>query len=756
MAGGIGLGGRVAAVALAAVLLLAPAHAQDRKGDVPHPSGLPGAQIEALRGVAYSLAKKKREADVRELLGVLAQLGDDPATLEKLTGRCDRALALKRKGSDKIAKDVEKIAAAAEAFAGALEGVPDERREDIAAAILRLDGSHAAAHRVLGRVPHGDGFVDAELIPLLERRSEIELTFQKVRRFEVETSVGESKAAPLLDVYGEGGHSVRWRTLTIHSKTFSKERLKRVLEESVRAYALATYLRTGKLEAPAPQPTHYVVWSSREEHRRGLAAAVKKGGVSEEDAKSMLDRDGHNWIDARGYYVSNVYLEVHLECVLLRNLWMWRFHREHNAWADDDVQPCLLLGHLNWISERYLGGRIPGWDWYEDPERGRTSDEMSRERRRLLRLARSGVAGVRAYLKYLAAKQQDPAWARSFVKHAGELAGEDLLKSMLVVEYLQEQGRFREILLGTLKKPPTQKTFETALGMPLIDFENGWREWILAGEPPQSLVARMRGGPVDEGASGSADNAVRILNLLRAMTLPRGDPVELEPSLAKGCEGHARYLALNPDQAAAWPAAHEEYVDRPGYTPEGVRAAASSVIAPGQRTARGAIEAWMATFYHRLPLLDPGLMRIGWGLEDNVAVLDSASMVEPTQWPTLVVWPPHRGKDMPRRFAPELPSPKPGEDQSKWGYPITVQTFGAWENLGDLTVTLHVGDENGPEVPCIVSTPSEPSNPVLSPGGTWCLIPTAHLKSSTEYTIRIVGLPDEPKTRSTHTFSTGP
>ncbi len=770
---------RLAAAALVLAALVVPtapgARAQDGGAGRPPetvspqtpdaPLVLPAEPLRALRDIAYALAKKKRADDMRELLSILRALGDDEAVLGKLEGRCERALALKRKGRGDVAAEARKLAAAAAALGDALADVDASRRAEAGAAIVRIDARVASAQSAVGRVPRGDGFVAASDVPLLERRSDIEQAFQDARRFEVEITSGESRAAPLLDVYGRPGHSVRWRTVSLHSVTFSEERLRRVLTEAVRAYALAMFIRTVRLHAPPPQPVQFVIWSSREDHLKGLAAAVRKGGVSEEAAQRMRERDSEDWIDARGYYVSNVYVEVHLESVLLRNLWMWQFHGAHDAWADDDVQPCLMLGHLNWISERFLGGRIPGWDWYEDPLRGRTSDEMSRERRRLLRLARTGVAGVRAYMKHLAARGEDPAWARSFVAHAGELAGEDLLKSMLVVEYLQERGEFRDVLLRTLKKPATQKTFEDALGMPLLAFEQAWREWLLAGDAPPSLVERMAGAsaPGAAGAvSASAREAVEVLNTIRA-TAVRGsatsgsaavEPVEIEPTLAAGCASHARYLAQNPDQGAAWPAAHEEYVDRPGYSPEGVRAAASSVIAPGVRSAKDAVDGWMATFYHRLPLLDPGLLRIGWGMENGIAVMDSSSMVERSVLPALVVYPPDGGRDIPRRFAPELPSPLPGGDQSTWGYPVTVQVFGEWEGLGELTVTLHEGGADGPQVPCIVSTPSAPSNPVLAPGGAWCLIPRAHLAPAATYTIRIEGLPPKPAARDTYTFKT--
>jgi hypothetical protein len=230
-------------------------------------------------------------------------------------------------------------------------------------------------------------------------------------------------------------------------------------------------------------------------------------------------------------------------------------------------------------------------------------------------------------------------------------------------------------------------------------------------------------------------------------------PLALDVELSIGCRAHAEYLAKHPDQAAAWPDAHEEWPDREGFSPAGSWAGLHSVIAPGSRSPRDAVDGWMATFYHRLPLIDPGLVRIGWGFAKSNAVLDSGSMVAPFQYVTEVMWPPPRGQGVPRRFAPELPNPVPGADQSGWGYPVTLQLF-RHEGVPDVVLTLYEGREpGGPAVDCHYSTPQAPTNPELAPDGAYCLIPKAHLKPGTTYTVVARGVPDEPDLR--WSFTTG-
>jgi hypothetical protein len=77
-----------------------------------------------------------------------------------------------------------------------------------------------------------------------------------------------------------------------------------------------------------------------------------------------------------------------------------------------------------------------------------------------------------------------------------------------------------------------------------------------------------------------------------------------------------------------------------------------------------------------------------------------------------VFWPPDGEGDVPLRFTPEVPSPVPGADQSRWGYPITLQVSRPRpEEPLDLTLTLTRGADGSDEpVPCIFLTPEAPAN----------------------------------------------
>ena len=50
---------------------------------------------------------------------------------------------------------------------------------------------------------------------------------------------------------------------------------------------------------------------------------------------------------------------------------------------------------------------------------------------------------------------------------------------------------------------------------------------------------------------------------------PEPPTVTFERELADGALAHARYLQQNKEQLAAWPDAHEEWPDRPGFSAAG-------------------------------------------------------------------------------------------------------------------------------------------------------------------------------------------
>jgi Cysteine-rich secretory protein family len=264
-------------------------------------------------------------------------------------------------------------------------------------------------------------------------------------------------------------------------------------------------------------------------------------------------------------------------------------------------------------------------------------------------------------------------------------------------------------------------------------------------------------GPKDTGAS-----ALERINAYRAVVnLP---PVTLDPALSRSCQEHADYLLKNFDAAFTGQInVHDEDPKLPGYSDAGRKAARASVISQ----ARGAgdpllgIDVWLASFYHRTPLLDPGLAKVGIGFVREAdgscfVVVDTKSgKIRPKDdW--IVCYPTHNQRKVPCVFClgfPELPNPLPDNGASdKAGHPITISFF--MENPALTAARAVLKDDDGKEVPIWLSSPEKPA--VKNYGkNTICLIPQVPLRPQTTYTVTLsVRYKGKPWT-DTWKFTTG-
>jgi hypothetical protein len=596
----------------------------------------------------------------------------------------------------------------------------------------------------LGRVERGGAWIPAEVVPAIERRTEVQAAVAAAHKLEIPLEEEEGWIPLLETLYKRKGIAMRLGDFSVQSASHSKHQLLRQMQEGARAAALANWLVNGELEPPKPSRAYAAVFvGSRDDYLRGIDFALGAGEITEKQAVQFRQLSGFH-TTRYAVYVGTAESTIGADT-------FYELIGDVTAGPRtiESAQPALLAALMNWVYGGFLGHPMPliAWTESEEARKGVTSDtpQLAAEREAMMRMAKAGLAGSRAYVRWLARRGEDPAWSRAFVEQLGQVQGDALMKTTLVADWLFECGDFTRILRETGGKPATAETFQNAVGCPLPEFEQRWREWLFAGEPPSGLAQTLGTAPTDPVTP--AEKAVlAYLDKVRRQTLGKKAPgVGIDRELSDGCRAHALYLVKHPKQLAAWPDAHEEYPDQEGYSPAGSRAGLSSVIAPGVGGPDDAIDGWIGTFYHRLPLLEPGLVRIGWGLEGRVAVLDSGSLVAPTEDPTHVAWPAPEAKDVPRRFCAELPNPVPGADQSQWGYPVTLQFFA---NDPDLTMRLYVGSQRGGnEIPCHFSTPKKPTNTELAPEGTFCLIPKVPLAANTVYTVAVDGWPkDDPGT----------
>lgn len=298
-------------------------------------------------------------------------------------------------------------------------------------------------------------------------------------------------------------------------------------------------------------------------------------------------------------------------------------------------------------------------------------------------------------------------------------------------------------------------------------------------------VAALRPGPSGElpgpGPGPEARLALELINRYRAAAgLP---PVTYDPALGAAAQAHAEYLAANPDQ---WePSAHGETPGSPGFTglrpvdraaANGYRGGVGEII-HFAGPAEAAVDGWLQTLYHRLPLLSPNTVALGYGVAASadgryVNVLDygvvplsggrdggtapsSPGPSSATAAPGSVAWP-HPGQTgVPTHWdGREVPDPfllHPGVT-GPVGYPITLTFPGPVRSLRLTEASLH-----GPDGAVSVLRFDPVSDDRLA--DTVALIPAEPLRPRSRYTVRMQGLVDrgggpQPFTRS-WSFSTG-
>jgi hypothetical protein len=220
-------------------------------------------------------------------------------------------------------------------------------------------------------------------------------------------------------------------------------------------------------------------------------------------------------------------------------------------------------------------------------------------------------------------------------------------------------------------------------------------------------------------------------------------PVIVDEELSKACQAHADYIALNdghPDLEEG--KIHEQNDKLPGASPEGKRAARDSLINRGGEATAG-VATFLATFYHRIPLLDPSLSRIGFGLAYARKTATWATVVDvgsERRYERVLVYPPEGATGMPRgsslaRFLagpPQSASAQQVGRSTEWGLPVTL-TYRGLRLSGEVRI--------------------EPV--LLKEVSTVALVPAMHLKPKTTYKVTVSGTAFEKPYQKSWTFTTG-
>jgi hypothetical protein len=228
-------------------------------------------------------------------------------------------------------------------------------------------------------------------------------------------------------------------------------------------------------------------------------------------------------------------------------------------------------------------------------------------------------------------------------------------------------------------------------------------------------------------------------------------PLTLDPALSRGVRLHGWWMDRNGKQQ------HEEDAGSIGFTQDGHNAGMSSVLSfdgNPESDAQGCID----SFYHRMPLLRPGLHRAGAGFVRGGSLCTGA--IDTLRGDDLarerdavVLWPPPDMQGARANMAYEDPNPTTHARSDQAGYPVTA-TFHPNAKVTNARATLRQGTA---AVECWYSSPEKPQSterPALQ-RNTIALIPFKPLRHKRVYAVEMAATVDGQEWTASWSFLVG-
>jgi hypothetical protein len=288
--------------------------------------------------------------------------------------------------------------------------------------------------------------------------------------------------------------------------------------------------------------------------------------------------------------------------------------------------------------------------------------------------------------------------------------------------------------------------------------------------PSVAYPATLMGGDVPAG--------IAHLNVFRALV--GASTVTLDAASSTGCEGHLAYLVEEQTKTGQVMLTHDESDHANShYSVANEQAGMQSDLAYGQDSRNGpqslanAVDLWMNGLYHRRPLLDPGLVKVGAASNSGYNCLNyrapgnTVVVIAPS--PTL--FPPNGTTDVPRTFVgsegpcPTTPSdPLAGGTCPAGGF-IPSATFynwgtaqkGAIDAVSGATLT-DVTSGTGTTIPLLAYYAGGVSGHDPAPGyvpDEIALVPMASLAAGRKLRVDIAAVVKGMPTTLSWTFTTG-
>jgi hypothetical protein len=259
--------------------------------------------------------------------------------------------------------------------------------------------------------------------------------------------------------------------------------------------------------------------------------------------------------------------------------------------------------------------------------------------------------------------------------------------------------------------------------------------------------------------------AVQALTTVNQIRLAAGAGcMNLVSALVKSATAHCNYEAANASNSMCTSDPHGEVMSCTGYTGATAQAreiaagysqflAYTEVLTTYGNNPVAAVPSWIDTVWHRIPLLDPWTVDMGYGGAARCDVIDIGRGMSTSPANTIVVYPYDGQTNVPPTFS-GLEGPAPPAPPSGWpsSYPINIYAQ-------RLSVTDHVLTKDGDTTP-IDHLWLDAQSSLVSAGLKGYFTDTAFLygapfAANTKYHVKIVGTYGGGALTKEWTFTTG-
>ena len=265
--------------------------------------------------------------------------------------------------------------------------------------------------------------------------------------------------------------------------------------------------------------------------------------------------------------------------------------------------------------------------------------------------------------------------------------------------------------------------------------------------------------------SGAPSDAVQAWTVLNQTRSAAGSGcMNLVTALDKSAQAHCNYEAANSSNSSCTADPHGEVKSCMGFTGVDVQSrefaagypqalAYTEVLTSFGNNPTAAVPSWIDTVFHRIPLLDPWTVDMGYGGATGCDVIDIGRGMSTMTANAVVVYPYDGQTNVPPAFSgaegPAPPAPPNGFPSS---YPISIYAQ-------NLSVTEHTITKDGDSTP-IAHLWLDANSSLIMPGYQGYFINTAFLYGApfdlnTKYHMKIVGMRTGGALNVEWTFTTG-